>query len=126
MEPTPVTVVLRQRRSPLRQYVIWRLWGRNDLPVNSAFWRHGSRGLFTTLYTFTGGADGSIPTDLVFDSTGALYGAAYGEGASTVDVESFSSSPNLLPQAVRGRRVSSMPFWAAPTVSSPGTPASAQ
>lgn len=39
----------------------------------------------TTLYAFTGGADGSVPSDLVVDSTGTLYGGAYGGGDLTCE-----------------------------------------
>jgi uncharacterized repeat protein (TIGR03803 family) len=47
---------------------------------------------FTTLYTFTGGADGGSPTGgLIFDSQGNLYGTTQGNAASFGTV--FELSP---------------------------------
>ena len=35
----------------------------------------------TTVYQFTGGADGSGPTDLILDANGNLWGTTFGGGA---------------------------------------------
>jgi uncharacterized repeat protein (TIGR03803 family) len=39
------------------------------------------RGRNTTLYSFTGGADGNLPSGMIFDGAGNLYGTTYEGGA---------------------------------------------
>ena len=38
---------------------------------------------FTTVYSFTGGADGAYPSNLILDSAGNLYGTAFSGGSPT-------------------------------------------
>ncbi len=57
--------------------------GGND-PYGSVFKLapSGSGWTYTTLYTFTGKSDGSIPTSVVLDSTGNIFGTTIYGGAS--------------------------------------------
>jgi uncharacterized repeat protein (TIGR03803 family) len=59
-------------------------WDGSDasLPQNGAVFMVTPTGVETTLHTFTGGADGSLPNSLIQGSGGNFYGTTYEGGAS--------------------------------------------
>jgi uncharacterized repeat protein (TIGR03803 family) len=59
-------------------------WDGSDAsePKNGAVFMVAPTGVETTLHSFTGGADGSLPNSLVQNGAGVFYGTTYGGGAA--------------------------------------------
>ena len=73
--------------TPLTRDAAGNLYGTTAgdfLSVHGTVFKLDTKGVFTTLYTFTGGSDGSFPnTGLVFDKAGNLFGTAEWGGDQT-------------------------------------------